>query len=169
VVNICKHTFTFWHRPGIEPRPFDQKSDHLTTTSSVPKILNRRNHDMVYSDFAVSLYAIFTVWFFRYFSNKVSSVMGLVDSWPATVSSVVVFFFSFMKLCIRQYKQAVPVECLDWWLFPLIHSLGKLPHFCLNGQSSNPETPKIAKPYFRSRSWWQILNREARIPIRVSQ
>jgi len=39
-------------------------------------------------------------------------------------------------------KQTVPVEYLDWRLFPLIHSLGQLPHFSLNGRSANPETPK---------------------------
>jgi len=30
MVNIYKHAFTFWHRPGIEPEPFDPKSDILT-------------------------------------------------------------------------------------------------------------------------------------------
>jgi len=66
-------------------------------------------------------------------------------------------------------KQAVPVECLDWWLFTLIHSLGQLSHFCLNGWTANPETPKMAQPYFQSWIRWQILNRKAQIPIRVSQ
>jgi len=39
-------------------------------------------------------------------------------------------------------KQAVPVESLDWWLFPLIHSLGQLPRFCLNGRTANRKHPK---------------------------
>jgi len=86
--------------------------------------------------------------------NKVSSVMGCDDSWPATVPSVVVFSFTFSEAVhttMYTMKQAVPVECLDWWLFPLIHSLGQLPHFYLNGWSANPETPKMAEPYFQSR------------------
>jgi len=37
----------------------------------------------------------------------------------------------------------------DWSLFPLIHSQIQPAHFCLNGQSANPETPKMAEPYFR--------------------
>jgi len=32
VVNIYKYTFTFWHRPGIEPGTFDPKSDTVTIT-----------------------------------------------------------------------------------------------------------------------------------------
>jgi len=36
------------------------------------------------------------------------------------------------------------------------------------GQSADPRTPRMAEPYFRLRIWWQILSREARIPIRVS-
>jgi len=61
--------------------------------------------------------------------------MGRDDNWPATVPSVVVWLFSFCfseavhttmhTMCTT--KQAVPVECLNWWLFPLIHSLGQLP------------------------------------------
>jgi len=38
-------------------------------------------------------------------------------------------------------------------------------HFCLNGRSANPKTPKMAEPYFRSQIWWQILNLQARILI----
>jgi len=36
VVNIYKHAFTFWHRPGSNPGPFDPKSDNLTTTPPNP-------------------------------------------------------------------------------------------------------------------------------------
>jgi len=28
-----------------------------------------------------------------------------------------------------------------------LHSLAQLAHFCLNGRSANPETPKMAEPY----------------------
>jgi len=38
----------------------------------------------------------------------------------------------------------------------------------LNGRSADPETPKMAERYFRPQIWWLILNRETRIPIRVS-
>jgi len=41
-------------------------------------------------------------------------------------------------------------------------------HFCLNGRSTNPETPKMGKLYFRSLILWQILNQQAQFPIRVS-
>jgi len=54
-------------------------------------------------------------------------------------------------------KQAVPVECLDWWLFPLIHSLGQQPHFCLNGWSANPVTPKMVEPYLQSWTWQHLI------------
>jgi len=106
--------------------------------------------------------------------NKILYVVGRDDSWPATVPSVIVFSFSFREAVhttmqtMYTTKQAVQVECLDWWLFPLIHSLGQLPHFYLNGWSANPETPKMVELYFQSWIWWQILNQEARIPIRLS-
>jgi len=40
--------------------------------------------------------------------------------------------------------------------------------FLLNGRSADPETPKMVEPYFRLRIWWQILNREAQVPICIS-
>jgi len=36
-------------------------------------------------------------------------------------------------------------------------------------RKGDPETPKMAEPYLQSQIWWQILNREARIPIWVSE
>jgi len=106
--------------------------------------------------------------------NKVSSVMERDNRWPATVPSVVVSSFSFSEAVhttmhtMYATKQAVPVECLDWWLLPQIYSLSQLPHCCLNGWSANPETPKMVELYFRSQIWWQILNMKAHIPIQVS-
>jgi len=84
--------------------------------------------------------------------------MGRDDSWPAKVPSVVVLSFSFSEAVhttmhtMYTTKQAVPVECLDWWLFPLIHSLGRLSHLCLNGRCANQETPKMAERYFQRQS-----------------
>jgi len=43
-------------------------------------------------------------------------------------------------------------------LIPLIHSLALLDqpvHFCLNRRIAKPETPKMAEPYYRSRTWWK--------------
>jgi len=66
--------------------------------------------------------------------------MARDDSWPATVPSVFVFSFSFseavymMMHTVYTTKQAVPVECLEWWLLPLIHSLGQLPIFVWMGE-----------------------------------
>jgi len=80
---------------------------------------------------------------------------------------LVLEIFTCDEWTVNTTKQAVPVECLDCWLFPLIHSLGQLPHFCL-GHSANPEMPKMAEPYFQSRIWWHILNLETQFPIRIS-
>jgi len=71
--------------------------------------------------------------------------MGRDDSWPATVPSVVVFSFSFSEAVhttMHTTKQAVPVECIDWWLFPLIHSLGQLPISARIGKVPNRKHPK---------------------------
>jgi len=37
----------------------------------------------------------------------------------------------------------------------------------MNGRSANPESTKMADPYFPSWIWWQIVNREARFPIEL--
>jgi len=70
---------------------------------------------------------------------------------------------------------AGPLRCPLWCRLVTVptavyslHSLAQPAHFCLNGRSANPETPKLAERYFRSRIWWQILKREAQVPIRVS-
>jgi len=81
--------------------------------------------------------------------NKVSSIRGRDDSWPASVPSI------------------VPTGDL----FPLIHllqSLAQPAHFCPNGRSVDPETPEIAKLYSWLQIWWQILNWEAQVPIHIS-
>jgi len=65
-----------------------------------------------------------------------SYVMGRDDSWP--------FPFLSVKLCI-QWCTHVHDECLDWCLFPLIHSLGQLPISvwmgkCQSGNTQNGGT-----------------------------
>jgi len=65
--------------------------------------------------------------------NKLSPVMGRDNSWPATVTSVV----------------TVPTGPFA------IFTIAQPAHFCLSGRSANPETPKMAEPYFRSQIWWQ--------------
>jgi len=75
-------------------------------------------------------------------ANNVSSIMGCDDSWPATMPSV------------------VPTGDCSHWSTHYIHKANR-PHFYLNGQSAKLETPKMAKPYFQSWIWWQILKWEA--------
>jgi len=67
------------------------------------------------------------------------------DSWPATVPNVVVISFSFSEAVhttMYTTRRAVPVECLDPWLFPLIHSLGQLPISVWIGKVPTWKNPK---------------------------
>jgi len=54
----------------------------------------------------------------------------------------------------------------DWWRFPLRHWLNLMSISDTSG-SSEPETPKMAEPYFQLWIWQQILNQEVRISIQV--
>jgi len=53
----------------------------------------------------------------------------------------------------------------------MIAGFPRFPVWCCTVQfirEREPETPKMAEPYFQFQIWWQILNLEARIPIQVS-
>jgi len=81
--------------------------------------------------------------------------MGRDNSWLAMVPSVVVFSFSFSKAVHTKINTNIHTETgsasqvsrqvtvsTDLFTRPTAH-------FSLNGQSANPETPKIVEPYFQ--------------------
>jgi len=97
--------------------------------------------------------------------------MGCDDNWPAMLSSVVVLSFSFSEAehtTMHHDVQdetgsagrmsrlvTVPTDPFTRPTAPILSEWAKC----------QPRSIQNVGPYFRSRIWWQILNREARVSI----